>query len=134
MTFDGFLKVYDTTNGDEDESGSLPDSLNEGDALDLEKVDKEQHFTQPPARYTEASLIKELEDKGIGRPSTYAPTLSTIVDRGYVRLEARSFMPTELGRDVNALLVKHYPNILDIALLRRWKILSTLSKRGRKPM
>lgn len=79
----------------------------------------EQHFTQPPPRYTEASLIKELEEKGIGRPSTYAPTISTIVDRGYVRMEARSFVPTELGRDVNALLVKHYPNILDIGFTAR---------------
>ncbi len=112
MTFDGFLKIYDT-NGDEDES-RLPDSFKEGDTLRLQKVDKAQHFTQPPPRYTEAGLIKELEDKGIGRPSTYAPTISTIVDRGYVRMEARSFIPTELGRDVNTLLVKHYPHILDI--------------------
>ncbi len=112
MTFDGFLKVYDV-NGDEDES-RLPDSLHEGDRLALQKIDKEQHFTQPPARYTEATLIKELEEKGIGRPSTYAPTLSTIVDRGYVKMESRAFVPTELGRDVNTLLVKHYPNILDI--------------------
>ena len=73
MTFDGFLKIYDP-NGDEDES-RLPDSVKEGDTLRLQKIEKEQHFTQPPPRYTEASLIKELEDKGIGRPSTYAPTL-----------------------------------------------------------
>ncbi|HPI92466.1 MAG TPA: type I DNA topoisomerase [Deltaproteobacteria bacterium] len=112
MTFDGFLKIYDT-NGEEDES-TLPDTLNEGDRLACSKLGPEQHFTQPPPRYTEASLIKELEEKGIGRPSTYAPTLSTIVDRGYVRMESRSFVPTELGRDVNSLLVKHYPNILDI--------------------
>jgi DNA topoisomerase-1 len=112
MTFDGFLKVYDI-NGDEDES-KLPDSLKEGEQLSLQKIDREQHFTQPPARYTEATLIKELEEKGIGRPSTYAPTISTIQERGYVRMESRAFVPTELGRDVNTLLVKHYPNILDI--------------------
>jgi DNA topoisomerase-1 len=117
MTFDGFLKVFDT-NGDEDEN-KLPDSLNQGDTLSCPTIDPEQHFTQPPPRFTEASLIKELEEKGIGRPSTYAPTLSTIVDRGYVRMEARSFVPTELGRDVNALLVKHYPNILDIGFTAR---------------
>lgn len=117
MTFDGYLKLYDA-NGDEEES-SLPDSLAAGDRLACTAVSPEQHFTQPPPRYTEASLIKELEEKGIGRPSTYAPTISTIVDRGYVRMEARSFVPTELGRDVNALLVKHYPNILDIGFTAR---------------
>jgi DNA topoisomerase-1 len=113
MTFDGFLKVYQV-NGDDDDEGRLPDSLRENDPLKLNKIDKKQHFTQPPPRYTEASLIKELEEKGIGRPSTYAPTISTIQERGYVKMESRAFIPTELGRDVNALLVKHYPNILDI--------------------
>jgi len=132
MTFDGFLKVYDTTNGDDDEGNRLPDSINEGDALDLQNVETEQHFTQPPARYTEASLIKELEEKGIGRPSTYAPTLSTIVDRGYVRLEARSFIPTELGRDVNALLVKHYPNILDIGFTAKMEDSLDLIEEGQE--
>jgi len=130
MTFDGFLKIYDI-NGDEDE-GRLPDSLKEGDSLDLKKVDKEQHFTQPPPRYTEASLIKELEEKGIGRPSTYAPTLSTIVDRGYVRMEARSFVPTELGRDVNTLLVKHYPHILDIGFTAKMEDSLDLIEEGQE--
>jgi DNA topoisomerase-1 len=130
MTFDGFLKIYDT-NGDEDES-RLPDSFKEGDTLGLRKVDKEQHFTQPPPRYTEAGLIKELEDKGIGRPSTYAPTISTIVDRGYVRMEARSFVPTELGRDVNTLLVKHYPNILDIGFTAKMEDSLDLIEEGQE--
>lgn len=129
MTFDGYLKLYDT-NGDEDEN-TLPDSIREGDGLTCATVSPEQHFTQPPARYTEASLIKELEEKGIGRPSTYAPTLSTIVDRGYVRMEGRSFVPTELGRDVNGLLVKHYPNILDIGFTARMEDSLDLIEEGR---
>jgi len=112
MTFDGFLKVYEVQ--DDENENRLPDSLQENDRLKLDRIDKEQHFTQPPPRYTEASLIKELEEKGIGRPSTYAPTISTIQERGYVKMESRAFIPTELGRDVNTLLVKHYPHILDI--------------------
>jgi len=113
MKFDGFLKVYRITD-DKDTDALLPDSIAQGDRLTLDGISDKQHFTQPPPRYTEASLIKELEEKGIGRPSTYAPIISTIQDRGYVRLEQRTFIPTELGRDVNELLVKHYPHILDI--------------------
>jgi DNA topoisomerase-1 len=111
MRFDGFLKAYKIQ---EEKDTFLPDSIKEGDRLALENIEEKQHFTQPPGRYTEASLIKELEEKGIGRPSTYAPIISTIQDRGYVKLEQRAFVPTELGRDVNELLVKHYPHILDI--------------------
>jgi DNA topoisomerase-1 len=112
LKFDGFLKLYKTA--DEDDESILPDNLNKGDRLSIKVIEPAQHFTQPPARYNEASLIKELEERGIGRPSTYAPTISTIVERGYVVIESGSFVPTELGRDVNRLLVKHYPNILDI--------------------
>ncbi|MEN6473281.1 MAG: type I DNA topoisomerase [Syntrophaceae bacterium] len=116
LTFDGFLKVYDV----QDENDTLlPDNLKQGDVLKLEGLNPEQHFTQPPPRYNEASLIKELEDKGIGRPSTYAPIISTIQERGYVKLEGGSFTPTELGRDVNRLLVQHYPNILDVGFTAR---------------
>jgi DNA topoisomerase I len=111
MRFDGFQRVY----GQQDEKDTLlPDSIAEGGVLTLKDLSEKQHFTQPPARYTEASLIKELEERGIGRPSTYAPIISTIQERGYVRMEQRAFVPTELGRDVNELLVKHYPHILDI--------------------
>jgi len=111
MRFDGFLKAY----GQQDEKDTLlPESIAENDVLSLKDICEKQHFTQPPPRYTEASLIKELEERGIGRPSTYAPIISTIQDRGYVNMEQRAFTPTELGRDVNELLVKHYPNILDI--------------------
>ena len=112
LKFDGFLKVYKSQ--DEEDEGILPEGLKEGDRLKLISIDPSQHFTQPPAKYNEASLIKELEEKGIGRPSTYAPIISTIQDRGYVVIENSAFMPTELGRDVNRLLVKHYPNILDV--------------------
>jgi DNA topoisomerase I len=112
LKFDGFLKVYKVQ--EEEDEGVLPEGLKKGDMLKLLTVDSLQHFTQPPAKYNEASLIKELEDKGIGRPSTYAPIISTIQDRGYVTIMNGAFMPTELGRDVNMLLVKHYPNILDV--------------------
>ncbi len=111
LKFDGFLKIYQVQ---EEKDNILPGSITPAGILTLENIDSKQHFTQPPARYTEASLIKELEERGIGRPSTYAPTISTIQDRGYVRLESRAFIPTELGRDVNSLLVKNYPNILDV--------------------
>ncbi len=109
--FDGFLKLYQVQ---EEKDTILPQGLETGDKLSLDELLPKQHFTQPPARYTEASLIKELEERGIGRPSTYAPTISTIQDRGYVELKNRAFYPTELGRDVNGLLVKNYPNILNI--------------------
>jgi DNA topoisomerase-1 len=116
MRFDGFLRVY----GQQEENDALlPDSIAEGDVLSLKDITEKQHFTQPPPRYTEASLIKELEERGIGRPSTYAPIISTIQERGYVTLEQRAFSPTELGRDVNELLVKHYPHILDIGFTAR---------------
>ena len=116
MRFDGYLKVY----GFQDEKDTLlPEGIAEGDVLTLLDLCEKQHFTQPPPRYTEASLIKELEEKGVGRPSTYAPIISTIQDRGYVTMEQRAFVPTELGRDVNQLLVKHYPHILDIGFTAR---------------
>jgi len=116
LKFDGFLKIYQAQ---EDKDVRLPDTIKQGDDLTLIDLEPKQHFTQPPARYTEASLIKELEDKGIGRPSTYAPTISTIQDRGYVNFESGAFSPTELGRNVNNLLVKNYPQILDIGFTAR---------------
>ena len=88
--------------------------LTEGELLDLLKLWPEQHFTQPPPRYTEATLVKVLEEQGIGRPSTYAPILSTIQDRGYVLKEEKKFTPTELGIAVNDLLVEHFPDIVDV--------------------
>jgi DNA topoisomerase-1 len=88
--------------------------LQEGDFLDLHELVPQQHFTEPPPRYTEASLIKELEELGIGRPSTYVPIISTLIERKYVRLEQRRFVPEWLGETVNELMKKHFPRIVDV--------------------
>jgi DNA topoisomerase-1 len=116
MLFPGCTAVYGpVTKGKNAEKGpkALP-PLEVGQVVNVTSVDKSQHFTQPPSRYTEASLVKTLEAEGIGRPSTYASIISTIQDRGYVRKEGGSFRATELGRIVNDRLVKHFPSILDI--------------------
>jgi len=110
LKFDGFLKVYPM----KFEQNDLPE-LKEGESLDLKKLTHTEHSTQPPARYTEASLIKILEDHGIGRPSTYAPIISTIQNRNYIeKNEQKRFQPTEIGLIVNNILVKHFPRIVDI--------------------
>ncbi len=109
LKFDGFLKVAKSSRGKE---VSMPD-LVEGEEVKVSKIEPKQHFTQPPARYTEASLIKTLEELGIGRPSTYAPTISTILNREYVSLENKSFMPTDLGKLVNDVMKEHFKDIVD---------------------
>lgn len=110
LKFDGFLKVYPIKT----EDSFLP-ILNEKEQLIFERLEPKQHFTEPPPRYSEASLIKTLEKNGIGRPSTYAPILSTIQDRNYVQKnEAKRFQPTEIGIMVNDILVEHFPAIVDI--------------------
>jgi len=110
LKFDGYLKVYKT----KFEETELPD-LEKNDKLDLKKLDSIQHFTEPPARYTEAGLIKILEKNGIGRPSTYAPTLATIQTRNYVQKnEQKRFAPTEMGIIVNDVLVENFPEVVDI--------------------
>jgi DNA topoisomerase-1 len=111
LIFDGFLKVY---NIDEDEKESKLPQLEQGEILDLSKLIPEQHFTEAPPRYNEASLIKALEEYGIGRPSTYAPTIKTILDRLYVRLDGKKFIPTNLGIVVNDVLKKHFGDIVNI--------------------
>jgi len=115
LKFAGFLKVLDTSDEDEEEARKrlLPE-LVAGEPLDLAALTPEQHFTQPPPRYTEATLIKALEEQGIGRPSTYAPILSTIQDRGYVEKVEKTLRPTELGTIVNDLLVEHFPDVVDV--------------------
>lgn len=116
MIFDGFLVVYREGRDEddaEDEEGRLPE-LTQDQALRLVDVLPTQHFTQPPPRYTEASLVKALEEHGIGRPSTYAPTLSTLAEREYVRIEARRIFPTDTGMVVTDLLVEHFPQIVDL--------------------
>ncbi|WP_288530319.1 type I DNA topoisomerase [uncultured Secundilactobacillus sp.] len=110
MKFDGFLKIYK----DGKEKDNLLPDLNEGDTVQLAKTDPAQHFTQPPARYSEANLIKALEENGVGRPSTYAPTLDTIQRRYYVKLTARRFEPTELGEIVNAIIQEYFPDIVNV--------------------
>jgi DNA topoisomerase-1 len=110
INFDGFLKVYPTKFEEKD----LP-NLEKNDKLDFIKLDSLQHFTEPPARYNEASLIKTLEKYGVGRPSTYAPTISTIQDRNYVsKNEQKRFIPSEMGLIVNDVLVKNFPEIVDM--------------------
>ncbi|MDF7638886.1 type I DNA topoisomerase [Lactobacillus sp. ESL0791] len=110
MKFAGFTKVYDNQ---QEKNVELPD-LNEGDKVKLAKSDNKQHFTLPPARYTEASLVHALEENGVGRPSTYAPTIDTIQRRYYVKLEAKSIVPTELGEIVDNLIEKFFPDIVNI--------------------
>jgi DNA topoisomerase-1 len=108
IRFPGFLKVYP----DGAKETFLP-KLTSGDAVKAEKIDGIQHFTEPPARYSEASIVKALEEYGIGRPSTYAPTISTIISRGYVERNERRLQPTEVAYLVIDLLVKHFPEIVD---------------------
>ena len=114
VKFSGYMAVY-VEGRDEDEEvqqSPLPD-LREGEGLTLQSTEKEQHFTQPPARYTEATLIRALEEKGVGRPSTYAPTISTIMDREYVVKEGKNLRPTPLGEVVNGLMKDKFTDIVD---------------------
>ncbi|GBC97006.1 DNA topoisomerase 1 [bacterium HR16] len=117
VKFDGFMRVYveGKDNGElsDEERPPLPPMM-EGQVLTLLNLLPEQHFTEPPPRYTEATLVKALEEKGIGRPSTYATILSTIVERGYVELKEKRFYPTPLGIAVTDYLVKHFPDIMDV--------------------
>jgi DNA topoisomerase-1 len=121
MKFAGFTIVYTegkdngNGNGEDSEFGKLLPALSERETLKLLSLKPEQKFTQPPPRFTEASLVRELEERGIGRPSTYAAILSTIQDRDYVRLEKSRFHPTDLGTMVTELLVKNFPRELDVA-------------------
>lgn len=111
MKFDGFLKVWGWRD-DENKSQLIP-KLSIKEVLDLKKLEKTQYFTEPPSRYSEGTLIRELEKRGIGRPSTYAPTLATIIDRGYTEKIQGKLLPKEIGEVVNDLLVKHFPKVVD---------------------
>src|SRR5699024_9537173 len=115
IKFDGFMKVYieGTDNKKKEEDTYLPE-LNEDETVRHEKIEPNQHFTQPPPRYTEATLVGTLEKQGIGRPSTYAPTLDTIQRRGYVSLDNRRFVPTELGEIVIDILKEYFPEIINV--------------------
>jgi len=123
VKFPGFTRLYlEATEAGEkkrlDDLEPLPD-LSEGHVAKLNDIEPRQHFTQPPPRYSEASLVKEMEKQGIGRPSTYASIISVIVDRGYVELEQRRFSPTDLGEVVAKLLVRVLPNIFDVDFTSR---------------
>ena len=114
VTFDGFTVLYEeATDEKEKKETSLP-PLEQGQLLKLKELKSEQKFTQPPARYTEATLIKALEENGIGRPSTYAPIITTIIDRGYVEREQKKLKPTLLGRAVDGLMLEQFPHIVDV--------------------
>ncbi|MFZ5947966.1 MAG: type I DNA topoisomerase [Stygiobacter sp.] len=118
ILFDGFMKLYDEdieeTDKSENGNSQIPIGLVKNQKLELLSINSNQHFTKPPARFTESSLIKELESNGIGRPSTYAMILGTIVDRKYVELIDRKIFPTPLGRKVNSILIKNFPDIVNV--------------------
>ncbi|MCC8024074.1 MAG: type I DNA topoisomerase [Clostridium sp.] len=113
LTFDGFMSVY-VESDDEEEKNQVLGNLEKGAVLKLDNLDPSQHFTQPPAHYTEASLVKALEEQGIGRPSTYAPTITTIIARRYVVKESKNLYVTELGDVVNRIMKNSFPSIVDL--------------------
>ena len=125
MKFAGFLVVYeeakneDVKSEEDEENVRIPAGIVEGQKQELIRLIPEQHFTQPPPRYSEASLVQALEEDGIGRPSTYAPTISTIQQRGYVLREEKRLMPTEIGMQVNDLMVQYFPDIVDLQFTAR---------------
>ena len=114
LKFKGFMTLYvEGTDEKEEEEGMIPD-LTVNQEVKKEKIEPKQSFTEPPPRYTEASLVKTLEEKGIGRPSTYSPTITTILERRYIEKEQKQLIPTELGKVVNKLLKENFANIMDV--------------------
>lgn len=113
IKFDGFMKLYDYATEEDSQDVTLP-KLKEDEILENVSIQGNQHFTQPPARYTEASFVKLLEEKGIGRPSTYVPTISTILSRDYIRREKKNLVPTELGFIVNNIVSEYFKQIVDV--------------------
>ncbi len=114
VTFEGFTALYEEATDEKEKKETALPPLTEGQTLALKKLSPEQKFTQPPARYTEATLIRALEENGIGRPSAYAPIITTISDRGYVEREQKKLKPTLLGSTINDLMMKEFPNIVDV--------------------
>ena len=115
LKFKGFMTLYveGTDNEEKEEDGILPE-LQENEEVILNKINPKQSFTEPPARYTEASLVKALEEKGIGRPSTYSPTITTILERRYIEKEQKQLVPTELGKVVNKLLTENFSDVINV--------------------
>lgn len=115
IAFPGFMALYvEGKDEEEDEDSQQLPPLAEGESLSLKDIEPAQHFTEPPPRYTEATLVKALEEKGIGRPSTYAPTISTIINRGYVERNKKQLVPTDLGKMVNKLMVENFADIVNV--------------------
>ena len=112
--FDGYTKVYTESNDEDEEKETKLPELHDGERLMAADIKPQKHLTQPPPRYTEASLVKALEEKGIGRPSTYSPTISTIIDRGYICKEKKLLLPTDLGLAVNDLMKEYFTDIVDV--------------------
>jgi len=127
LIFDGYYKVMGT-----DDKDKLLPTLEKGQTIDIESIKPEQHFTEPPSRYSEASLIKKLEEEGIGRPSTYAPTISTLQARTYIDIEKRQIVPTEIAFTVIDLLEKHFANIVDSSFTANMEeTLDEIAEQGR---
>lgn len=137
IRFPGFLKVYDRSSGEERQAKKdlerIPKDLEAGQDQVLDKLQPEQHFTKPPARYSEASLVSTLEENGIGRPSTYAPIMETLQRRGYVQKEDRRLAPTETGITVNDLLTEFFPNIVDVNFTAKMESDLDLVATGKQP-
>ena len=114
LMFDGFMSVYVQEDDEKEQNNTLVKGIDMDTQLVLQNFDSQQHFTQPPAHYTEASLVKTLEELGIGRPSTYAPTITTIIARRYVAKEQKNLYMTELGEVVNQMMKKAFPSIVDV--------------------
>ncbi|MGB2694891.1 MAG: type I DNA topoisomerase [Dehalococcoidia bacterium] len=136
MRFPGFRQLYEESRDDENteelEAHGLPE-LTAGEALRFVELRPDQHFTEPPPRFTEATLVKALEENGIGRPSTYAPILSTIQDRGYVQKDGRALVPQELGFIVNDLLIEHFPKVFDVSFTAEMEEELDEVARGERP-
>jgi len=143
VRFPGFLAIYEEGKDDEegkdevettnDEQNSLTLSITPGEKLKLIKLQEKQHFTEPPPRYTEASLVRKMEEEGIGRPSTYAPTIETIQTRGYVVKEEKQLLPTELGDIVITLLKEHFPDVLNLEFTANLEEKLDLIEEGKAP-
>jgi DNA topoisomerase I len=114
VLFKGFMQIYDVEEKETEVRNAIPPGVRKADGASLLQLDPEQHFTKPPARYNESSLVKELDSQGIGRPSTYALIISTLLDRKYAERQARTLVPTELGVTVNGILVRQFPDIFNV--------------------
>ena len=120
--FDGFMAVYVQDEEEKGEGNLLVKEISSETQLNFKSFEEKQHFTQPPAHYTEAALVKTLEELGIGRPSTYAPTITTIINRRYVAKENKNLYMTELGEVVNNIMVQAFPSIVDVNLQQTWNL------------